>query len=334
MDARTLWFPFTSAYPFISAAMATGIVYSPRFLKHMTGFDHPERPRRLSYTMEKLAEWNVLDKLRLVEPVPTELMWVQEVHTGHHIEHLRAMAAKAPIALDMDTVICEDSFEIALLAVGGILQACDLVVERRLANAFCMVRPPGHHAERDRAMGFCLLSNVAIAARYLCLRHQFERVMIVDWDVHHGNGTQSIFYEDPKVFYFSMHQHPFYPGTGLPNQQGKGEGVGTTLNVPMAPGNGDTEWLAGFKSHWLPAAMEFQPEMILISAGFDAHWEDPLAQQRVTDDGFVEMTRLLVEFAARHCEGRIVSVLEGGYDIGSLSRCVALHLRQLMAGAS
>jgi len=310
--------------------MATGLVYSPRYLKHMTGFDHPERPRRVSYVAEKLAESGLLNRLHLIEPTPCDLMWLLETHHGRYIEHLRAMCDRAPTSLDMDTVICRQSFEVAHLAVGGVLKACDLVMEGRLTNAFCLVRPPGHHAEADHAMGFCLFSNVAVAAKYLRLNYGLGRVLIIDWDVHHGNGTQQAFYGDPSVFYFSIHQFPFFPGTGAADERGQGPGTGTTLNVPMRAGAGDAEWLTAFRNQLVPAVDDFKPDFILISAGFDAHWEDSIAQQRVTDDGFAEMTAIVVDLAARHAKRRLVSVLEGGYDINSLSRAIHRHLLELL----
>ncbi len=310
--------------------MASGIVYSPTYLKHMTGFDHPERPRRISYVYEKLAESGMLSRLVGIEPHPCEMMWLQEVHHAHYIEYLRHMCSRAPLSLDTDTVICRHSFEAAVLAVGGILRACDQVMERRVKNAFCLVRPPGHHAEPQQAMGFCLFSNVAIAARYLQIEHRLERILIVDWDVHHGNATQHIFYEDPSVFYFSVHQYPFFPGTGAASERGTGPGIGATLNVPMKPGRGDQEWIAAFHDQLVPAMERFRPQFVLISAGFDAHWEDKMAQQKVTDEGFRVMSEIVVDLAERYCRGRLVSVLEGGYDIGSLNRSIHVHLAELL----
>lgn len=310
--------------------MATGFVYSPAYAKHMTGFDHPERPRRVSYVYEKLKENYLLDRLTIVEPRMPAFMWPMEVHQGRYLEHLRATTATAPAQLDTDTVICEDSFEVAMLTVGSALAACDEVIASRVRNAFCLSRPPGHHAESDHAMGFCLLNNVAIAARYLQLQHRLEKIFIVDWDVHHGNGTQDIFYDDPSVFYFSIHQAPFYPGTGAASETGTGKGLGTTLNVPLKAGRGDKEWLAACFDQLAPAIGRFKPDMILISAGFDAHWEDTMSQQRVSDEGFRQMSELLVNLADDGCQGRLVSILEGGYDIVSLSRSVDLHLRELL----
>ena len=200
-----------------------------------------------------------------------------------------------------------------------------------LRNAFCALRPPGHHAESDRAMGFCLLNTVAIGARYLQGKHRLARIFIVDWDVHHGNGTQHIFYNDPNVFYFSTHQYPFYPGTGSSEERGIGEGEGTTRNCPLAAGSGDREILAQFESALASEMAAFRPDFILISAGFDAHRDDPLAQLAVSDAGFFEMTQVVLSLAATYCNGRVVSCLEGGYHLAALSRSVEQHLRALIA---
>ncbi|MDH7516549.1 MAG: histone deacetylase, partial [Bacteroidota bacterium] len=190
--------------------------------------------------------------------------------------------------------------------------------------------PPGHHAERNRAMGFCLMNNVAIAARYLRERHGCERVLVVDWDVHHGNGTQDIFYEDPSVLFFSTHQSPLYPGTGAASERGKGAGEGMTMNVPLGPGAGDEQFRSVYENLLLPLATEFRPDFILVSAGFDAHKDDPLANLQVTESGFAYLTVLVKEIAACHCGGRIVSVLEGGYNLDALARSVAAHVRALV----
>jgi acetoin utilization deacetylase AcuC-like enzyme len=215
------------------------------------------------------------------------------------------------------------------MAVSGVLTAIDRVMEGSLLNAFCAVRPPGHHAESNRAMGFCLFNNVAIGARYLQKRHGLKRIFILDWDVHHGNGTQHSFYDDPTVFYFSTHQYPFYPGTGSEAERGAGEGEGTTLNCPLPSGSGDREMLSIFEKELASSVMSFSPDFILLSAGFDAHRDDPLASLQVTDGGFREMTRIVKSLAQTACQGRVVSSLEGGYNLAALARSVGVHLEIL-----
>jgi acetoin utilization deacetylase AcuC-like enzyme len=232
-------------------------------------------------------------------------------------------------ALDPDTCISPDSYRVALLAVGGALLAVDQVVEGRPDNAFVALRPPGHHAERERAMGFCLFNNVAIAARYAQRRYGLKRVLIVDWDVHHGNGTQHTFEDDPSVLFFSTHQFPFYPGTGRTSERGTGAGLGYTLNVPLAAGCGDNEYRQVFEKILYPAAQAFEPQLVLVSAGFDAHRNDPLASMNVTEDGYAHMTSIVRDIAERYCEGRLVSLLEGGYNLEALAHSVERHLHVL-----
>jgi acetoin utilization deacetylase AcuC-like enzyme len=231
---------------------------------------------------------------------------------------------------DGETMICPGSYDIALLAVGGILKAADAVAQRTVSTAFCAVRPPGHHAEREHAMGFCLFNNVAVAARYVQETHGFGRVLIIDWDVHHGNGTQHIFDADPTVFYYSIHQYPHYPGTGGPMERGTGEGKGTTLNTTVSAGADDARYIRAFEEDLAPAAEAFNPEFIILSAGFDAHVDDPLGETCMTAEGFSELTSRVMKIADRHAEGRLLSVLEGGYDLQALSESVDTHLRTLI----
>jgi len=228
-----------------------------------------------------------------------------------------------------DTHVSRDSYAAALLAAGGGLAGVDFAMRGDNHRAFCAVRPPGHHAEHDHAMGFCLFNNIAIGARYAQEHHGLTRVAIVDWDVHHGNGTQAAFYDDPSVLYVSIHQYPYYPGTGGKNERGAGKGTGTTLNIPLNAGSGDEVYLDAMREIIVPALVDFSPELIMISAGFDAHRDDPLAGMNVTEKGFGEMTRLILE-ASESARGRIVSVLEGGYDLKALGRSVESHLRELM----
>lgn len=230
-----------------------------------------------------------------------------------------------------DTVVSKRSYDAALASVRAALAAGDAVVSGEVDNAFCAMRPPGHHALPDEAMGFCLFGNVAILARYLQDRHRLHRIAIVDWDVHHGNGTQQFFYEDPDVLFISLHQMPLWPGTGAADERGSGAGRGATLNVPIAPFTSEPDYIETFKSLVIPALEAFQPEFMIISAGFDAHRDDPLAQLQLTEEGFAELTRLLRGVARSFCGGRIVSCLEGGYNLDALEASVAAHVRELSA---
>jgi len=227
-------------------------------------------------------------------------------------------------------MVSSASYEEARRAAGGGLTVLDAMMAGRVRNGFCAVRPPGHHAERDRAMGFCLFNNIAVTARYAQARHDLKNVLIVDWDVHHGNGTQNTFYADPTVFYFSIHQYPHYPGSGAADQTGRGEGEGRTLNVPLPAGCDDKAYREALVDRLIPAMESFPPDLILISAGFDAHRDDPLAGMMVTDEGFGGMTKLLVALAEERCGGRLLSFLEGGYSLEGLKGAVRMHLRALI----
>ncbi len=228
-----------------------------------------------------------------------------------------------------DTDVCPQSWDVALNATGTCLNGVDLVMEGVVNNAFCIVRPPGHHASADRGMGFCLFNNIAVAARYAQRRYGVGRVLIADWDVHHGNGTQDIFYDDPSVFFFSTHQSPWYPGTGAERERGEGEGDGTALNCPFPAGSGREEILGAFRGRLLPLMAEYKPELVLISAGFDSRVNDPLGRFLLTDEDFAELTSLLMEVADKFCGGRLVSVLEGGYSLEGLTRAVSAHVGAL-----
>ena len=306
----------------------TGFVFHPACVEHDPGPGHPERPERLRVLHERLRESGLLDELALHEPraaVEAELLLA---HTPAHLAHVRRCCDEAPCRVDGDTAVSSGSLEAALRAAGGLLDAVERVRTGEWDNAFCAVRPPGHHAERERAMGFCLFNNVAIAAR-AARAAGLERVAIVDWDVHHGNGTQHLFEEDPTVFYASLHQWPLYPGTGAASERGRGAGEGATLNLPQAAGSGEVEWLGAMERELLPALDAFRPELVLVSAGFDAHRLDPLAQVRLTEESYRRMTRLLAELAERHAGGRLVSVLEGGYHVRALADSVQAHLEEL-----
>ena len=265
----------------------------------------------------------------LGEPKPADEKWLRTVHSEEHIERLRHICELGGGVLDQgDTPVGPNSFEIALLATGALLGCCDAVMGSRVKRSFAAIRPPGHHAEPNRPMGFCLFSNVAIAARYLQQAHGVGKVAIVDFDVHHGNGTQAAFENEPSVLFISLHQDPrtCYPGTGYAWDTGEGAGRGFTLNIPFDPGSGDTEYDRAFREQVVPKLDEFAPEILLISAGFDAHQDDPLAQIELSEEAFEQMTRMLVKVADVHCAGRVVSALEGGYNLRALGRSVVRHL--------
>ena len=309
----------------------TGFVYHPQYLEHDMGAGHPESPERLRAIVARLQESGVFDRLVHIQPLPAADEWITYIHAASYLETLKRRApTHGRVSLDPDTSMSPGSLSAAYLAAGGLLTAADAIVSGSIDHAFCAVRPPGHHAEHDRAMGFCLFNNVAIAARYLQRKHGIARVLIVDWDVHHGNGTQHAFYDDPSVLFFSTHQYPHYPGTGRPSEEGEGAGKGTTINVPMTAGEGDEVYCRLFEKVLIPAADNFKPDFVVLSAGFDAHRNDPLASMGLTEDGYAELTRLVVQIAQRHCNGRVLSSLEGGYHLASLSASVERHLMALL----
>lgn len=294
--------------------MKAGLVYDPIYLEHDTG-DHVENSRRLVDAMSYLKETGIKEKLTCLPPRLASLGELEMVHAPEYISYVKSKAEKGGGWLDPDTVMSPKSYEAALYAAGGVLAAVEAVMKGDVDNAFALVRPPGHHAIHDRAMGFCIFNNVAIAAKFALSKFNLNRVLIADFDVHHGNGTQDAFYADPKVLYFSTHQYPFYPGTGWMDETGAGEGEGTTVNFPMAVGWGDEEYLRAFNEVLVPVARRFQPQLILVSAGFDAHWADQLAMMKVTITGFAQMAMILKELAAELCQGRLVFTLEGGYNL-------------------
>ncbi len=315
--------------------MATGLVTHPTYREHVTGPTHPEAPERLKAIEAHLERTGLRDQLVAIPPQPAAEKWLLTAHAPAYLKALReSVPADNLRFLDPDTALSPASYGAARLAAGGLLCAVDAVMTGTVRNAFCAVRPPGHHALSDRAMGFCLLNNVAIAARYVQQRHGLARVLIVDWDVHHGNGTQEIFYDDPTVLYFSTHQYPYYPGTGAAEERGRGRGEGATVNCPMPAGGGDGEYVEVFEEVLVPAATAFRPDFILVSAGFDAHRDDPLAGMRLTEAGYARLTEIVTRLAAEICRGRVVSALEGGYHLAALSRSVEAHLRGLLAAGS
>jgi acetoin utilization deacetylase AcuC-like enzyme len=308
-----------------------GLVLDSCFERHLTGPGHPERPRRLARLRDALHGCGLAARCEIVPPQAADDALLCGVHDADHVRRVaRACREGAGIVDSMDTVVCAESETVARQAAGSVAALCRGVIAGRWSAGFAAVRPPGHHAERDLAMGFCLFNNVAVAARALIDAGRVRRVLIVDWDVHHGNGTQHLFEEDPDVFFFSVHQSPLYPGTGMREERGSGAGEGTTLNCPLPPGAGDGPFLAALRDELVPAADAFRPEMVLVSAGFDAHRDDPLGGLAVSTEGYREATRIVAAIAGRHAGGRIVSVLEGGYDLDALAASVAAHLEELL----
>jgi len=312
-------------------AMPTAIVHHPIFQKHDTGFGHPENPERYRVVMEALrADENLWKDVIEVEADEAKRTDIQACHTPQHFKHIEEVVREGRGYLDPDTMVSGDSLEAALRGAGAACQAIDLILEGAAQNAFVPVRPPGHHATPDRAMGFCLFNNTGVAARYAQKRYKdIERVAILDWDVHHGNGTQGIFYDDATVFYFSMHQYPWYPGTGSRGETGQGRGRGYTLNVPLRAMTPTSEQRRAFDSAIEEVATKFTPDLIIISAGFDAHLNDPLGQLLLTDEDFVQMTRVVKQWANETCGGRVISCMEGGYNLETLGNTVRAHVREL-----
>ena len=312
---------------------ATGLVQDRRFQGHVTGPGHAERPERLARIESVLSQTGLANACTPIDVSPVEMSLVEGIHDREYLDRVRQACEDGQPFIDCDdSSICSKSFEVALLAAGSAINAVDAVMGGVVKNAFCAVRPPGHHAERDRSMGFCLINNIAVAAQYLIDRHRMSRVLILDWDVHHGNGTQHSFETDPQVLFISLHGHPMhvYPGSGYDVENGIGEGEGFTLNIPMMPGTGDEEYRRVFGDVVLPRIAEFEPEFVLISAGFDAHRRDPLAPLALETASYGWMTDELLGVADRSCDGRLVSILEGGYDLDALGESVALHLRRLV----
>ena len=304
----------------------TGIIYHPDYLKHDTG-SHPERKERLLSILAHLKETGMIEQMELIEPRHAELNEIQYIHTPEYIEKARR-DSELEIPLDVDTPLCKESFNVALLAAGGAITSVDAIIDT-VDTSFALVRPPGHHAEPDRGMGFCIFNNAAIATRHAQKRGR-ERVLIVDWDVHHGNGTQEAFYDDPTVLYFSTHQYPHYPGTGWLDEAGSGEGKGYNINVPLPAGTDDAGFIAAFEEILVPAALEFKPDLVLISAGLDAGTGDGLAQMRMSVNGFAILASIVKSIAKKTCNGKIAAVLEGGYYLKFLAHSVSAILEVFM----
>ncbi len=309
--------------------MKVGIVYDPIYLRHDTG-QHVENARRLEAITSHLEEVGLSSELIPIAPRPATTEEISRVHEEGYISHIRESAERGGGWLDLDTVISAASYEAALYAAGGAIRAAEAVVRGEVTSAFALVRPPGHHATTRRAMGFCLFNNVAIAAKQVMAEFGLERIAIVDFDVHHGNGTQEAFYSSPQILYVSTHQSPFYPGTGAVGETGIGEGVGATVNIPLPAGCGDAEYERVFTQIVIPAVNRFQPQLILVSAGYDPHWADELAMMQVSSGGFAQMVRAIKESADRLCDGRLVFSLEGGYNLTALAASVRATFEVLL----
>src|SRR5438270_959653 len=322
--------------------MTTALIYDPIFLEHLTPPKHPERSQRLEMAIKVLEALDWLQRDGLVQIPPREATEdeLAAVHDRAYIRQIKEVAEEVAREAQQggrktrffatDTYISAQSYAAAIKAAGAPLTAIDAIMSGEVDNAYCLVRPPGHHALPDEAMGFCLFNNVAVAARYALDRYGLERVMIIDYDVHHGNGTQDVFYTDPRVLYFSTHQAPFYPGTGDSDECGEGPGLGSTINVPLPATTGFETFEPVFRQVMAPAADRFDPQLILVSAGFDAHWKDPLGQMNISTAGFAQLTGIIIELAQYLCNVRLIMVQEGGYNLDAMGACVATCINWLL----
>jgi acetoin utilization deacetylase AcuC-like enzyme len=309
--------------------MGTALLLDPIYKQHVPGPGHPERPERYDAIVAALERQGLVKSLERIGVRPATEDEIAMCHPRDYIATVKRDVARGAHDLSTgDTSIGPKSLDVAVRAVGGVLNAVDAVMEDRVKNAFCAVRPPGHHATPTRGMGFCIYNNIAIGARYAQKKYGAQRVLIADWDVHHGNGTQDIFYTDGSVFFFSTHQSPWYPGTGDAGETGEGKGKGTTMNCPL-PAGAHKEIVDAFRQKLIPAADSFKPDLVMISAGFDSRLGDPLGRFRLTDDDFADLTRMMLDIAEKHASGRVVSVLEGGYSLDGLAAAVTAHITTL-----
>jgi len=309
--------------------MPVGLVYDPIYLKHDTG-QHVENAGRLEEVIFLLKQSGVMEQLTMIKPRPASVEEIALVHSRQHISRIQEAAKKGGGWLDADTVMSAESYEVALYAAGGLITATEAVINGEVGSAFALVRPPGHHATPEQAMGFCLFNNLAIATRYALDRHKLERILIVDFDVHHGNGTQHVFYDNPQVLYTSTHEYPFYPGTGSVGETGSGAGKGATVNIPLPAGCSDTEYLLVFQQIIVPVARRFKPQLILVSAGYDLHWADPIALMQLTTTGFAQIVSIIKGLADELCGGKMVFSLEGGYNFAALATSIKATLDVLL----
>jgi acetoin utilization deacetylase AcuC-like enzyme len=308
--------------------MSTGIVRDLRYMEHNMGAFHPESPQRIE-AIYRMIEKEISFPYTEIKPRPAQEEEIQMVHSSSYVQLIKETSGKERVVLDPDTATSSRSFEVALLAAGGLLEAIDLVMEGKIKNGFALVRPPGHHAEASRAMGFCLFNNVAIGAEYLIKKYSLKKILILDWDLHHGNGTQHSFQNRNDVLYFSTHQYPHYPGTGHWDETGQGAGEGFTVNVPLRAGKTDEDYLFIFQNILSPITAAFKPDFILVSAGFDIYRDDPLGGMQISEEGFGTLTNVLLSLAHDTCQDRLLFTLEGGYDLQGLQqgiKHVLLHL--------
>jgi len=311
--------------------MSTGLLYSPRFLDHDTGPGHPERPERIQAIIDNLSETNLINRLTIIVPEIRDSQLPQIVHDPAYLKRIALSCDRGEQYIDsFDNAIGEESFQVALLAANAAAQGVDHIMETPENNAVVLPRPPGHHAEYSQAMGFCLFNNVAVAARYAQQKYSITKIAIVDFDVHHGNGTQHLFEADPNIFYTSIHRYPFYPGTGAKNETGSGDGLGKTVNYPLDQGKGDSEYLDLIDNSMAEKIIGFKPELLILSAGFDAHELDPLGGMVVSTGGFRKISQRLFKIGNECCNGRILSVLEGGYSLKGLADGMNVHIQELI----
>lgn len=315
--------------------MPTALLHNPDCELHDTGPYHPESPERLVAIIESIEGTPLGEQLHWVLADPAQMKWIDAVHTASHRRRIEEACLGDTTTLDGgDTRVCPESYLAALLAAGAGPQALDGIMRGDWHNAFICMRPPGHHATPSSAMGFCLFNNIAITARYAQQEYNLNKILIIDWDVHHGNGTQDAFYADPSVLFFSSHEFPLYPGSGAAEEIGTGLGKGYTINCPLPAGCDLSALLAAIDQKLLPALDHFRPDLVLISSGFDAHKDDPLAHFALTEDDYAILTRKACAIAEQYCRGRLISFLEGGYNLGALARSVEQHLESLVAASS
>jgi acetoin utilization deacetylase AcuC-like enzyme len=322
-----------AASPQSAGSLSTALVFDEVCKVHQPGPEEPESPSRFDAVLTALAQADFYRELKPLKPRSATEDEIRLCHESAYVDLAeREIGAGAKALSTGDTCICRESLKAALVAAGAGCVGVDAVFTGEAQNAFCLTRPPGHHATPNRGMGFCIFNNVGIAARYAQRRYGVGKVLIIDWDVHHGNGTQDIFYQDPSVLFFSTHQAPWYPWTGAREETGSGKGLGTTLNCPMARGAGRAEFLSAFRNELLPAVDRFKPELVLISAGFDARHDDPLGRLKLDDGDYADLTEIVLDLANAHAHGRVVSILEGGYNLSGLALAATAHVRRLHQG--